>query len=137
MPSLRSDRPAIVVSSTSWTPDEDFSVLLEALTLYEQQAREVNRVFEAEEHDAQAHGAPPSTKGRLPKLLMIVTGKGPLRAKYMNEVQRLQNGDGGNTPWEWVQCVSLWLEAQDYPLLLGQLWVPSWPILRTPSAARG
>ncbi|EIM92116.1 beta-1,4-mannosyltransferase [Stereum hirsutum FP-91666 SS1] len=105
MPSLRSDRPAIVVSSTSWTPDEDFSILLKALTLYEKQAREINR--------------PPSVKGRLPKLLMIVTGKGPLRSKYMNEVQRLQNGDEGNEPWEWVQCISLWLEAQDYPLLLG------------------
>lgn len=121
MPSLRSDRLAIVVSSTSWTPDEDFSILLKALTLYEKQAREINRVFEAEEQDAQAHGEPPSVKGRLPKLLMIVTGKGPLRSKYMNEVQRLQNGDEGNEPWEWVQCISLWLEAQDYPLLLGEL----------------
>lgn len=104
MPSLRPDRPALVVSSTSWTPDEDFSILLEALQIYEIRADEVS---------GQSSQNPSSTKGKLPKLLVIVTGKGPLKDKYMKEVGKLQKG------WKWVRCISLWLEAEDYPVLLG------------------
>ena len=80
---MRADRPALLVSSTSWTPDEDFSILLEALCMYEARARDVN---------TQGVG-----KSRLPKMLVILTGKGPLKAKYMNEVDKLQRGenDGG------------------------------------------
>lgn len=44
---------------------------------------------------------------------MIVTGKGPLKSKYMKNVERLQEG------WEWVKCISMWLESEDYPILLG------------------
>ncbi|KAI0369957.1 mannosyltransferase [Pilatotrama ljubarskyi] len=106
MPELRPDRPALLVTSTSWTPDEDFSLLLEALKQYERRARECGG------EDAGQ---------KLPKVLMVVTGKGPLRSKYMREVERLQigEGEGADGPWNYVRCVSLWLEADDYPLLLG------------------
>jgi beta-1,4-mannosyltransferase len=99
MPNLRADRPALLVSSTSWTPDEDFSILIEALGLYEKRALKLASL--------QAFD------GRLPKLLVILTGKGPLKEKYMGEVGKLQKS------WKWVQCISLWLEAEDYPILLG------------------
>ncbi|KAJ7651991.1 mannosyltransferase [Mycena polygramma] len=90
-PFLRDDRPALLVSSTSWTEDEDFSILLAALG----------------EYDARAAGK------KLPKLLVILTGKGPLREKYMKEVGKLQK------KWKSVRCVSMWLDAEDYPVLLG------------------
>lgn len=95
LPTPRYDRPALVVSSTSWTPDEDFSILLDALNAYELRAQ-----------DQQS-------TGKLPKLLVVVTGKGPLRSSYMQKINELQK------TWKWVRCVSLWLEAEDYPVLLG------------------
>ncbi|TRM62853.1 glycosyl transferases group 1-domain-containing protein [Schizophyllum amplum] len=113
-PRLRADRPALLVSSTSWTEDEDFGMLIEALEKYEAAARERNAKRDgfgaaADERDAE--------RGRsstpLPKVLCVVTGKGPLRIKYMQRIGKLQTG------WTWVRCVSMWLEAEDYPLLLG------------------
>ena len=105
MPQKRLDRPALLLSSTSWTPDEDFNILLDALSRYDTLARKA--------------------KGKLPKVLMVVTGKGPDREKYMKQVELLQNGAhvGGEHEdegkWEYVRCISAWLEAADYPLLLG------------------
>ena len=101
IPNLRTDRPALLVSSTSWTPDEDFSILIKALGLYEKRAIKLASLQ--------------ASDGRLPKLLVILTGKGPLKEKYMGEVGKLQKS------WKWVQCISLWLEAEDYPILLGWL----------------
>lgn len=49
----------------------------------------------------------------LPKILVVVTGKGPLKAKYMADVDCLQRD------WKWVRFISLWLEAEDYPIFLG------------------
>lgn len=99
VPVLRPDRPALLVSSTSWTPDEDFGLLLEALTMYERKARLAG--------------------GKLPKVLMVVTGKGPDREKYMRRVESLQKGEGDEPAWEYVRCIGMWLEAADYPILLG------------------
>lgn len=101
LPSLRSDRPAVLVSSTSWTEDEDFSILLDALSIYEHRAR--------------------AARGKLPRVLMFVTGKGPLRETYMRKARGLQDGeDGERGPWQWVHITSTWLEPKDYPLLLGR-----------------
>lgn len=90
---LRSDRPALVVSSTSWTPDEDFSILLEAAQQYD---------------SAASH---PSAYKQYPDVLFIITGRGPEREMYLNRLRQIQ--------MKRVSFLSLWLEAADYPVLLG------------------
>ncbi|GLC45098.1 hypothetical protein PLESTB_001468000 [Pleodorina starrii] len=93
--SLRPDRPAVVVSSTSWTPDEDFSILLDAAVRYDQLA---------------ASGS--FTPGEaLPELLLLITGKGPQKDMYLARIASMS--------FKKVAIRALWLEAADYPLLLG------------------
>lgn len=65
-PALRPGRPALVVSSTSWTPDEDFGILLQA----------------AQEYDAQA-------TEQHPNLLVVVTGSGPMKQTYLQQMRQL------------------------------------------------
>ncbi|KIL70603.1 glycosyltransferase family 33 protein [Amanita muscaria Koide BX008] len=106
LPVLRPDRPALLVSSTSWTEDEDFGILLDALNMYNLRAEERAKAGTS----AVSEDLEP---GLLPKVLVIVTGKGPLKGYYMEKIDKLQNS------WSWVRCISLWLEVDDYPTLLG------------------
>ncbi|XP_040829315.1 chitobiosyldiphosphodolichol beta-mannosyltransferase isoform X1 [Ochotona curzoniae] len=83
-------RPALLVSSTSWTEDEDFSILLAALEKFEQ---------------LSLHG------DSLPPLVCVITGKGPLKEYYSRLL--------GQRNFQHIQVCTPWLEAEDYPLLLG------------------
>lgn len=49
----------------------------------------------------------------LPLLLCAITGKGPLKAHYQEMVKRCN--------WKKVVIVTPWLEAEDYPRLLGKM----------------
>lgn len=83
----------LIVSSTSWTADEDFSVLLDALSAYSAQA---------------------TSKTLLPKILAVITGKGPLKEHYLSKIQALnQEGKLSN-----VLITTAWLTPEDYALLL-------------------
>jgi len=105
LPTLRTERTALLVSSTSWTADEDFGLLLEALEIYNRVASMAST--EGDEKD-------------LPRILVMITGKGPLKEMYMDKIQRLQYA------WDFVRCISAWLDIADYPLLLGcSFFLPS------------
>ncbi|ORZ01024.1 hypothetical protein BCR43DRAFT_486237 [Syncephalastrum racemosum] len=63
---FRPDRPRLVVSSTSWTEDEDFGILLRAIELYEARAAASD-----------------------PRLLFVITGKGPQKEMYEEKISRM------------------------------------------------
>lgn len=84
----------LLVSSTSWTADEDFGILLDALVSYSRKA---------------------TSNSSLPEVLAIITGKGPMKQKYLTEVASLAK----QGKLEKVHIKSAWLSMEDYALLLG------------------
>ena len=95
----REGAPAIIVSSTSWTPDEDFSLLVDALVALDTAL------------ERQRDLAGPSATPRRARVVALVTGKGPLKASY--ECRFAELG------LRHVAIGTLWLEPSDYPGLLG------------------
>ncbi|KAF5974171.1 beta-1 4-mannosyltransferase [Fusarium coicis] len=79
----------LIVSSTSWTPDEDFGLLLDALVSYA----------------SSAEASP---------ILAIITGKGPQKELYLEKIKTLQ--EGGKLPG--VRIITAWLSTRDYASLL-------------------
>ena len=88
----------LVVSSTSWTPDEDFSILLDAFERY------------------SGMGSGPESELHLrPQVLAVITGKGPLKEHFETCIRKLeQDGLLGH-----VQIRTLFFDAlSDYANLL-------------------
>lgn len=77
----------ILVTSTSYTPDEDLNGLLDSLKIYDVSSRD------------------------LPPLLLIITGKGPLKQQFLTRVAELKF-------LKRILVKSVWLEAEDYPKVL-------------------
>jgi beta-1,4-mannosyltransferase len=84
-------RPPIVVCPTSWTPDEDFDLLLEALERAERQLLK------------QA--------GATPALAVFLTGRGALRQTFEQRAARRN--------FKAIAVKTVWLEPADYPTMVG------------------
>ncbi len=87
-------RPALIISPTSWTADEDFALVLDA----------VSRC------DARFGAGAAQASNHL-RLLFLITGSGPLRADFEDRMRRLS--------LHAVELRTLWVPPEDYPLLLG------------------
>ena len=102
-------RPALVVSSTSWTEDEDFGLLLEALQ--EVDAQWTAAAPSSASSSSSSSGGKKETSSSKPFLVVVVTGKGPLKGEYEARMRAL--------PFQRIAVCTMWLEAADYPLLVG------------------
>lgn len=97
----RPHRPAIIISSTSWTEDEDFDILLDALQRYDSTV--VSQLLREDESE--------TTDSKLPSLVCVITGKGPLKSLFQSKVERCK--------FEHVEVVLPWLSAEDYAKMVG------------------
>jgi beta-1,4-mannosyltransferase len=85
----RVNRPALVTSSTSWTQDEDFGQLLDALIGLDQCITKQQLLL---------------------KVMVVITGKGPQKLHFLKEISRLTLDN--------IAIQTLWLAPADYPRLL-------------------
>ena len=92
--SLSEAKSKLLVSSTSWTADEDFTIFLDALCQYAKMTRE---------------------HPRLPELIVVITGKGPQKEYYLSKINQLKREDA----LEQVHIYTDWLSFKDYAALLG------------------
>lgn len=51
---------------------------------------------------------------KLPKVMVVITGKGAGKVAFEREVEKLEKG------WKWVRVRTAWLAMEDYPKLLGE-----------------
>jgi beta-1,4-mannosyltransferase len=93
--SLGPRRIPLVVAPTSWTPDEDFDLLLESL--------------ERAERALIARLGKPDGTG--PDLAVLLTGRGEMRATFEKRLARRD--------FKRVAVRTVWLEPADYPTLIG------------------
>ncbi|PYI20055.1 hypothetical protein BO99DRAFT_481392 [Aspergillus violaceofuscus CBS 115571] len=96
-PLLATNALRVLVSSTSWTADEDFSVLIDALCRYSALARQQQ-----------------SSPSELPAILAIITGKGPQKEMYLRRIRELEAAGR----LEKVTICTAWLSMEDYARLL-------------------
>lgn len=119
----------IIITSTSYTPDEDIYMLLKALKLYDKRKLELDLDLDKTEDVSQKSSSssairlsstsnskskPKTTSTKiLPKLRVIITGKGPMLPeiqKYIKEISPLL---------QHVKIYTTWLSTEDYPKVIG------------------
>ena len=103
LPENKNNKPIVMISSTSWTPDEDFSMLLDSFIKTEEMIKESIE-------DKSKKNIYNITEDKIKKILFLITGRGPMRDKFMEKVTEAN--------LKFFDVKSIWLESDDYPKLL-------------------
>ncbi|KIV94790.1 hypothetical protein PV10_02522 [Exophiala mesophila] len=93
--SILDNKARLLVSSTSWTADEDFGLFLDALSAYSASST--------------------SLRTHLPELVVVITGKGPQKDFYLDRIRHLN----ASNALKRVTIYTDWLSFDNYALLLG------------------
>ena len=90
----KAKKPIAMISSTSWTPDEDFNMLLQCFIKTEKMIKEDKTIDQSQ----------------IKKILFLITGRGPMRDEFMKKVSQ--------SNLSLFDVKSIWLDSDDYPKLL-------------------
>lgn len=93
------------------TPDEDFGILLEAAVMYDRRVAAILNEDDALQEDTLWNEMTNGELYQYPRLLFVITGKGPEKEKYEEKIKKLR--------LKRVAFRTMWLTPEDYPLLLG------------------
>ncbi|KAH7650316.1 hypothetical protein FG379_003388 [Cryptosporidium bovis] len=101
---MKEDRSCVLITSTSWTPDEDIDLLLEGLILYDKAVA----IERAKKNGKQISDT--RKEKTLPNLFLIITGKGPMKSEWIKKASM--------TGMRYVTIRTVFVEADDYPKIL-------------------
>ena len=114
---LRNDRAVVLLSSTSWTPDEDFTLLTKALinldkSIIKRRGSESPRKKQSVISQQSLY-----VSNMVTRVVVVITGKGPMKEKFMKDWNESQE-EGKDTRLQFVTLKTVWLEISDYPLMV-------------------
>ena len=110
---MRRERPDVVnvVSSTSWTPDEDFDVLLDAVIQYDALAKKSQTTrrtsLRAKKTNDNDNDKNKNKDKKLPILNILITGRGALRESFEKRAK--------DAKLRHVRFSYAWLPIEEYP----------------------